>query len=355
MGKLNLVFSALAFAAVATADDIVSANEIPDKAELVSFFQDQQVVSDLVTTARDNVHDRFRDGPPDMGLGFSDDCRTCVWWGAKAVVKWNEKHWEHWCETTKCPKAKAMCKEAERHPGISLGFLIEETRPLSIAFSWCVGAKYCKMEDDIALEEAFDEAEHPLILETIRSTDLGDLFPKDPVDDKRRTDVFEDKVNSQLMKHHLHERHCGPECNCHSCVKAASFVLLNDHFGAALEICDEKHECPVLRKICKCVKTHPEEAYGFLMGMLKPWKFGSGYCIAIHKCPYFHFHHYCENGEREWLPERRRGFRGRRFQRPRWGPANPLPERIPPHETYGESDVVENFPEIKGKPVYLEK
>eukprot|EP01068_Selenidium_serpulae_P010732 Selendium_serpulae@DN5520_c1_g1_i1.p1 len=347
--KLTFIVAALGFAAVALG------NEHEDF-DIVSLFQDAEITTELISKAKEHVSSRFQDSMTNEG---HSDCKTCVWQAAQKVVQWNEEHWEKWCHETKDHRAEEMCRRAKHHPGIALGFLIEEVRPISLGYLWCLGAKYCKAEEESRLIEKIEDVGHSMVLEELSSMSKDMEVPfSQAMKAQEQTETFEERVWSQMLEHkrkHPHHREQG--CECFKCVRASTLVLQNDHFGALMGMCDEHHDCKILTKVCKAVKNHPVVAYGFVMGMLKPWKFGTGYCVAKHHCSYWNFHHHnhCHmEGDMEQ--------------------DMPRPHEIPPHEVYGRhgrrrfretfDDVrhapiprgeVENFPEVMGKPLFLEK
>eukprot|EP00923_Selenidium_pygospionis_P050693 GHVN01087750.1.p1 GENE.GHVN01087750.1~~GHVN01087750.1.p1 ORF type:complete len:383 (-),score=35.70 GHVN01087750.1:685-1833(-) len=283
----------------------------------------QQSSADILASVKAEISELFRDQPMGETEEGGQVCKHCVRKAALATIEYSVKALKGWCEKTHHERIKQMCEKAERNPEIALGFLIEEVRPLSIGYAACIGARKCswshrledmEFEDDVHPAMMFDHPKARMHMETFAQEmgpmetspqEMGPMIMESESVDMspskrewKKDGATHDMKVSPEMSFEMPEIvgsdgescHRGGHCRCHSCIAHASMRLVNDHFAAAVVYCGHKHECPFIRGLCSHLEKHPNLSFGFLMGLMKPWKFGAGACVALHQCPYWHFH-----------------------------------------------------------------
>lgn len=108
----------------------------------------------LIPHVRASVSDDFdyKSFAVAFNLGEADDdcsgeCCQCVASGSQWYMDKLKQKLDAYCKDTKCPFIKEMCDAGEKHPRITLGFLLDHGHTASTSFAYCAGKGLCNLPE----------------------------------------------------------------------------------------------------------------------------------------------------------------------------------------------------------------
>lgn len=232
------------------------------------FSEPPQVVLHAVQDAQRNL--TF----DSTNVADDDKCKQCVMAVSAKVVTDVMERISKACEE-KPPKVKWMkkfCWLVANKPKVVVGMVIFWTHPINLAGAYCVGHGDCSpksdpsahfdIEDDmkfklgqvvreVTLSSHSDDSEH--LLMALEKEDCNGYEEEEDDDDeiKPRPD--------------------------HKCMKCVGKKVMEMTIKKVEAFC-KKTKCEHAQKICKWAEEHKDEAFGFLLAAVEPWKFAIGYC-----------------------------------------------------------------------------